>query len=224
MNDRRRLLIALGVGMLETQSMAMNALNYDALRKGLRELGYVEGQNLLIEYRSADGRPERFAELANDVVRMKVDVIVTRGTPATQAAKNATGTIPIVAAVIGDPLRSGLVKSLSRPGVTRIGQLNNLSNALVPPAKEEVETAVRSLGVQTQFFDLRKPEAIGPAFDAAIAWRAGALLIGIDIVPSANRKIIVTLAEKHRLPAVYAGREFVDAGGLMSYGVNNLQL
>jgi putative ABC transport system substrate-binding protein len=94
----------------------MNAVNFDAFRRGLRELGYVEGKNLLIEYRSADGRPERFVELANEVVRMKVDVIVTRGTPATQAAKNATAAIPIVSTAMSNPVHTGLVKSLPRPG------------------------------------------------------------------------------------------------------------
>ncbi|MBI3373144.1 MAG: ABC transporter substrate-binding protein [Betaproteobacteria bacterium] len=239
------------IGVLETTSMAMNTINFDAFRRGLRELGYVEGQNLIIEYRSADGRPERFGELANEVVRMKVDVIVTRGTPAAQAVKNATGTIPIVVAAFGDPVRSGLVKSLSHPGgnitglntfaseiwskrveliketfpgIVRIGHLDNLSNPLVPPSRQEIETAARTVGARTQFFDVRKAQDLGPAFDAATRQRADALLVGIDTVPLANRKVIVELATKHRLPAIYAAREFVDAGGLMSYGVSYPQL
>ncbi len=183
------------IGVLETQSMAMNAVNFDEFRRGLRELGYVEGKNLLIEYRSADGRPERFVELANEVVRMKVDMIVTRGTPATQAAKNATGTIPIVSTAISDPVRSGLVKSLARPGgnvtglepfaselgpkrvellretipgITRIGFLGDMRNAAVPPSWKEIESAARSLGIEAQLLDVRKPEDLGPAFEFAI--------------------------------------------------------
>jgi len=239
------------IGMLETTSLAMNALNYDALRKGLRELGYVEGQNLLIEYRSADGRPERFVELANEVVRMKVDVIVTRGTPATQAAKNATGMIPIVSTAMADPVRTGLVKSLARPGgnvtglepfarelnpkrvellretlpgIARIGVLANMSNAVVPAAWKEIETTAPSLGVEAQLLDVRKPEDLGPAFDAATRQRAGALVVVIDGLTQGNRKTIVEFAAKHRLPTIYAGKEFVDAGGLMSYGVSYPQL
>jgi putative ABC transport system substrate-binding protein len=239
------------VGMLELQSMAMNAVNLDAFRRGMRELGYVEGKHLLIEYRSADGRPERFVELANEVARMKVDVIVTRGTPAAQAAKNATGIIPIVATAIGDPVRTGLVKSLARPGgnvtglesfavelgpkrvellsetlpgIARIGVLANMSNAVVPAAWKEIETTAKTLGVETQLLDVRKPEDLGPAFDAATRQLAGALVVVIDGLTLGNRKTIVELAAKHRLPAMYAGKDFVDAGGLMSYGVSYSQL
>ena len=104
------------IGMLETTSMALNAANFDAFRQGLRELGYVEGRNFMIEYRSADGRRERFPELATELVRLKVDVILTRGTPAVMAAKNATGTIPVVMAASGDPLLSGVVAGLAHPG------------------------------------------------------------------------------------------------------------
>lgn len=239
------------IGVLETQSMAMNAVNLDAFHRGLRELGYVEGKNLLIEYRSADGRPERFVELANEVVRSKVDVIVTRGTPATQAAKNATGIIPIVATAISDPVRTGLVKSLARPGgnvtglepfaselgpkrvellretipgITRIGVLGDMTNAAVPPFWKEIESTARSLGIEAQLLDVRKPEDLGPAFEFAIRQRAGALVVAIDALVHVNRTAIVALAAKHRLPAIYAGKDFVDAGGLMSYGVNYPQL
>lgn len=239
------------IGVLETTSMAMNAGNLDAFRRGLRELGYVEGKNLVIEYRSADGRPERFAELANEVVRVKVDVIVARGTPATQAAKNATGIIPIVATAIADPVRTGLVKSLARPGgnvtglepfaaelnpkrvellretlpgIARIGVLANMSNAVVPAVWKEIETSAQSLGVEAQLLDVRKPEDLGPAFDAATRQRAGALVVVIDGLTQGNRKTIVEFAAKHRLPTIYAGKEFVDAGGLMSYGVSYPQL
>src|SRR5262249_4301572 len=146
------------IGVLETTSEALNAGNLEVFRKALQEAGYIEGQNLVIEYRSADGRAERFPELAADLVRLKVDLIVTRGTPAAQAAKNATTTIPIVMAAIGEPLGVGVVASLAHPGgnvtgfsafvtelagkrvalmkevapgVTRVGFLNNMGNPVV---------------------------------------------------------------------------------------------
>src|SRR5881296_1506179 len=115
------------IGMLETTSMALNAANLDAFRQGLRELGYVEGRSFMTEYRSADGRRERFPELATELVRLKVDVILTRGTPAVMAAKNATGTIPVVMAASGDPVLSGVVASLARPG----GNVTGLSATYV---------------------------------------------------------------------------------------------
>jgi putative ABC transport system substrate-binding protein len=104
------------IGVLDTTSAALNATNFDALRQGLRQHGYIEGQNLVIEYRSADGRAERFPDLAAELVRLNVDLIVTRGTPATFAAKNATKTIPVVMAASGDPLGAGVVAGLARPG------------------------------------------------------------------------------------------------------------
>lgn len=239
------------IGMLETTSMAMNTANLDGLRRGLRELGYVEGKNLVIEYRWAHSSPERYVELAKEVVRMKVDVIVTRGTPATQAAKNVTGVIPIVATAISDPIRSGLVKSLARPGgnvtglepfalelvpkrvellretipgISRIGVLINMSNAVSPAFWKEMESTARSLGIEALLLDVRKPEDLGPAFDAATLQRAGALVVGIGAIFQPNRTAIAALAAKHRLPAIYAAREFVDAGGLMSYAVSYPQL
>jgi putative ABC transport system substrate-binding protein len=185
------------------------------------------------------------------VVRMKVDLIVTRGTPATQAAKNATGIIPIISTAISDPVRTGLVKSLARPGgnvtglepfaselgpkrfellketfpgIARIGVLADMSNAVNPLFWKETETTARSLGIEAQLLDVRKPEDLGPAFEAATRQRAGALVVAIDALVHVNRTAIVALAAKHRLPAIYAGKDFVDAGGLMSYGVSYPQL
>ena len=160
------------IGMLETISMALNAADLDAFRQGLRELGYVEGQNVVIEYRSADGRQERFPDLATELVRLKVDLIVTTGTPAALAAKNAAGTIPVVIAGVGDPVGSGIVGSLARPGgnVTGLSAFNveiyakrvellrelvprlagiaglfNMSNPVLPLQWNEVERAARAL-------------------------------------------------------------------------------
>jgi ABC-type uncharacterized transport system substrate-binding protein len=235
------------IGMLETTSPALNAANLDAFRRGLRELGYVEGQNFTIEYRSADGRRERFPDLAAELVRLKVDVILTRGTPAVMAAKNATATIPVVMAASGDPVLSGVVSSLARPGgnvtglsaivveisgkrlelirevvpgASRVAALFNMSNPNDALQWKETESAAPSLRVQLQLLDVRKPGDLAGAFDAAVKQRAGALVVGLDALTWANHRPIVDLAAKHRLPAMYGGREFVDAGGLIAYGVS----
>jgi putative tryptophan/tyrosine transport system substrate-binding protein len=235
------------VGMLETTSATLNAVNVDAFRRGLRQLGYVEGQNLIIEYRSGEGRIDRFPELAAEMVRLKVDIIVTRGTPAALAAKNATATIPIVMAAIGEPLGTGIVLSLAQPGgnvtdlsafvnelaakrieimreivpkILRMAMIDNMGNASVPPQWDEIKRATLAFGIQPQLYDVRRPEDIGPAFDAAIAQQVDALTVGNDSVFIASRLRVVELAAKHRLPAIYATREFVDAGGLLSYAAN----
>jgi putative ABC transport system substrate-binding protein len=235
------------IGVLEPTSMALNAANLDAFRQGLRELGYVEGRNMMIEYRSADGRSERFPDLVAELVRLKVDVILTRGTPAVMAAKNATGTIPVVMAASGDPVLSGVVASLARPGgnvtglsavvvqvsgkrlelirevapgVSRVAALFNMSNPNDALQWKETETAAPSLRVRLQLLDVRKPGDFAEAFDAAVKQRAGALVVGLDALTWANHRPIVELAAKHRLPAIYGGREFVGAGGLIAYGVS----
>jgi putative ABC transport system substrate-binding protein len=233
------------IGILERTSPANNAANLDGFRRGMRELGYVEEKNFVIEYRSADGRDERLPALATGLVRLKVDLIVTRGTPGTLAAKNASGTIPVVTIGVGDPVAQGIVASLARPGANvtglsplvtelypkrvellrvlvpralRIAALFNMSNPALPPQWKEVEVAARSLGMQAQLLDVGKPEDLGPAFRAAVQWRADGLVVGLDTLTHANRRHIVELAAKHRLPAIYASSEFV--GGLMAYGPN----
>src|SRR5262245_53068765 len=183
------------IGVLETTSVALNAPNFNAFRQSLQDLGYVEGQNLIIEYRSAEGRGERFAELTVDLLRLGVDVILTRGTPAVLAAKKATTTIPIVMAAMGDPLM--VVASLSHPGgnitglsgytndleakrveiikelvpgAARVAGLYNMGNPVVPPAWNQLQSAARKLGLdEPQLLDIRKAEDIAPAFDAAVA-------------------------------------------------------
>jgi len=235
------------IGVLETISTTLNVANFYALREGLRQLGYAEGQNLVIEYRSADGRDDRFPGLARELLALKVDVIVTRGTPAAKAVKNATSTVPVVMTASGDPVGVGLVTSLARPGgnitglsaivgelspkrlelireivpgLARIAVLANTSNDAVRRDWARIETAARSLGVQAQPLDLRESDALGPTFDDASARRADALVVVIDAITQANQQRIVDLAMKHRLPAIYSSREFVDAGGLISYGVS----
>ena len=235
------------IGVLETISPELNAANFNALRDGLRNLGYIEGQNLTFEYRSADGRAERFPQLANELVRARVDVIVTRGTPAVFAAKNATATIPVVMAASGEPLASGVITGLARPagnvtglsaftnelipkriellstaisGIDRIAFLQNMSNPVAGSQWEELKSATRSLRIEPLLLDVRNFEDIVRAFDAAGAQRVNALAVGNDSVTHASRRQIVELAAQHRLPAIYATREFVDDGGLMAYSVN----
>ena len=235
------------VGMLDTTSAALNAKNIDAFRAGMRALGYVEGQNLIIEYRSFDGRIERLPQLAAELVKLKCDVIVTRGTPPALAAKKAAGPIPIVMAAIGEPVESGMVESLARPGgnvtgmsafvtqltqkriellkelvpsITRVGALDNLTNASVPAQWDETKLAAQTLGLQALMFDVRKPEDIALSFEATIAKNVNALAVGNDSVVIASREQIAGLAAKHKLPSIYASREYVDAGGLIAYAAH----
>jgi putative ABC transport system substrate-binding protein len=233
------------IGMLERTSPETNDANLEGFRQGLRELGYVEGRNLVIEYRSAEGHDERFPGLAAELVGLKVDLILTRGTPAALAAKNATGTIPVVITGVGDPVGQGVVASLAHPGghvtglsaivtetypkrvqmlkelvprAARIAALFNLSNPALPPQWNQVEAAARSLGVRPLLLDVRTADDLGPAFDAATRQHADALIVGLDTLTQANQRRIVDLAAQHQLPAMYASTEFV--GGLIAYGVN----
>ena len=234
------------IGVLETTSRTMNAANLEALHKGLRELGYVEGKNLLIHYRSADGNPARFKELASDLVLEKVDLIVTRGTPATRAAMSATATIPIVITAVGSPVRSGLVKSLARPGgnvtglsaitadlsgkrvellkevfprIDGIGVLADMSNPNNQNVWQETEKAARSVGLRAQLLDVRKTEDLGPAFEVARKERLGGLVVPTDTVTQVNRKAISDLALSNRLPTIGTA-EFAAAGMLLAYSGN----
>ena len=235
------------IGVLETVSASMNAANFDAFRRGLRELGYIEGQNYVIEYRSADGRAERFADLAAELVRLRVDLIVTRGTPAARAAKEATTKIPVVMAAIGEPLGVGVVASLARPGgnitgfsafvtelsakrveilretfpgISRVGFLNNMSNPVIPPQWEVTKDAARSLGMEAELLDVRTRDDVPRAFEAATRLKVAALLVGVDAVTQANGQLIIDNVAIMRIPAVYASKEFVDSGGLMTYSVS----
>jgi putative tryptophan/tyrosine transport system substrate-binding protein len=234
------------IGMVETISEALNAANLAAFRKSLRDLGYVEGQNLVIEYRSADGHAERFPDLATQLVDLKVDLILTRGTPASLAAKNATA-IPVIMTAVSEPFGSGLVAGLAHPGgnvtgmssfatmldakrvellreavpgIVRIATFLNMGNPVQFGEWQEIETAAQSTGIQPQLLDVRRVEDIAPGFLAASRQQADALVVGIDAVMQANAKVITELAAKHRLPAIYASREFIEAGGLLAYGVS----
>ena len=235
------------IGMLETISASLNAANVAAFRKSLRDLGYLEGRNLVIEYRSADGRAERFPDLAAELVGLKVDLIVTRGTPASLAAKSVTPAIPVVMAAVAEPLDSGLVAGLARPGgnvtglssfatmldakrvqflrelipgIARIAALMNMGNPVSLANWKQIESAAQSIGIRPQLLDTRRVEDIEPAFDAARIERADALIVEIDALMQANPRLIAELAAKHRLPAIYSAREFIDVGGLLAYGVS----
>src|SRR5436190_6240200 len=231
------------VGVLETVSAERNRDNLDALLRGLRERGYVEGQNLRIEYRSADGRADRFLDLATELVHLPVDLIVTRGTPAAKAAKTATEMIPIVMAAIGEPLAVGVVTSLARPGgnvtglsafvtelagkrlellkeahpsIARIGFLGDMRNPAT--AWESTKAGAAALGLSTQLLDVRTGQDVVNAFKIAERERLDAVSVGLGALTQANAKMIVELAAAHKLLTAYPSREFVDVGGLLSYG------
>jgi ABC-type uncharacterized transport system substrate-binding protein len=222
----------------------------EAFRQGLRDLGYVEGRNLVIESRGAEGKFERFPALAAELVALKVDVIVASGTLAALAAKRATTSIPIVFPTLGDPVTDGLVASFARPGGNVTG-LSNLSPELVgkclellkqavpgisrvavlwqPGAfvgttgkdiRKRAEAAGRALGMQLQFVEVREPESFDRAFSDITRARADALIVPLTAMFTNERRRLVDLAAKIRRPAVYGSRDSVDAGGLMSYGPN----
>jgi len=219
---------------------------WGAFIQGLRELGYVQDQNITIVHLSSEGRYERLPALAADLVRLKVDVIVAPATQGVLAAKQATRTIPIVMTSGGDPVASGLVASLARPGgnITglsslvspelggkqiellkeiaprgpRVAVLSNPTNPTHALLLREVEVAARSLRVQLQLLEARRPEEFEGAFAAMTRERAGALLVLSDGMFILHRTRIVDLAAKQRLPTMYGLREFVEAGGLVAYG------
>jgi ABC-type uncharacterized transport system substrate-binding protein len=212
----------------------------------LREFGWVEGRNIVIEYRWAEGRTERYAEIAAEFVRIKVDVIVTHSTAPVVAAKQATAVIPIVFAAVSDPVRTGLVASLARPGGNVTGLANQLSDTVgkklevlrevVPDLRRlaiianvgnpaavlemgEAQAAARKLGLEVTTPEIRRAEDIAPALDA-LKDRADALYICPDPLMNTNRTRINILAVGARLPTVHGVWEYVEAGGLMSYGPN----
>jgi putative tryptophan/tyrosine transport system substrate-binding protein len=237
------------IGYLGNPSPSASSAHIEAFRQGLRELGYVEGKNIVIEWRHHEGKLDRLPALAAELVRLKVDVIVTAGPPATRAAKEATATIPIVMANDGDPVGTGLVASLARPGgnITGLstiapelsGKQLEILKEVVPKASrvavfttstipghakklKEVELAAKAFGLQLQYLDiLGGPKDIETAFRAAGKGRADAVLMLVSGgFVSAHRTEIVELAIKSRLPAIYPNSQYVDAGGLMTYGVS----
>jgi putative ABC transport system substrate-binding protein len=235
------------IGFLGSASASTNPHLLQAFRQGLRELGWFEGQNIVIEYRWAEGRLGRLTDLAADLVRLNVDVIVSAGTPGPLAAKHATRTIPIVMPAAGDPVASGLVASLARPGgnvtglslmvpelggkrlqllkevmpgLSRVGILWNPQSLYPRLVVRETEMVAPALGVRLESLEVRVPEDFERAFEAAILRQVDALITVEDSLTLTHRTRIVDFAAKSRLPAIYGLREFVDAGGLMTHGAD----
>ncbi len=233
------------IGLLVGGTPSSTAPLTEAFRQGLRDLGYVEGQNITLERRYAEGKIEVLPDLAAELVRLKVDVIVVGAPQAIRAAKQATNTIPIVMAATADPLESEFVASLARPSgnitgvsalavgysakwlellkeavprISRVAVLMNPSNPSHAGYRRELQAAGRVLGVTHQFLEARGPEEFDGAFAAMTKGRGGGLIVPPDAVTLAHRTRIVALAAKSRLPAMYGLREFVEAGGLMAYG------
>jgi putative tryptophan/tyrosine transport system substrate-binding protein len=234
------------IGFLGSNTPATQRQWNDTFVQRLRELGWIEGRTVAIEYRWAEGRNERYAEIAAEMVRLKVDVIVTSGGAASLAAKQATGVIPIVFAAAGDPVGTGLVASLARPGsnvtglslqqpdfagkrlkllhevvpgLRRLAMLANIGSLGSVLAMDEAQAAARTLGLEVATLEIRRAEDIAPAFEA-LKGRAQALYVVSDPLLNANRIRINTFALGARLPTMYEFRDYVDAGGLMSYGPN----
>src|SRR5215467_173099 len=234
------------IGILVGGSASSDSARIESLRRGLRELGYIEGKNIAIEYRYADGKPDRLSALAAELVALKVDLIVTAGPAATRAAKEATKTTPIVMAQVNDAIGSGFVVNLARPGgnITGLSRLApelsgkqlELLKEIVPrlshvavfgtstepgnaQSLRESELAAGALGVKLQYLDILASKDIETAFEAARTGRADAVVVLASPILT-QRKQIADRALTSRIPAIYDRGEFVDVGGLVSYGVN----
>jgi len=239
------------IGLLYSVSASSGAPRIEAFRQGLRELGYVEGKTILLEDRYADSKEDRVPALAAELVRLKVDVIVTSNSGPTRAAKEATHTIPIVMARDIDPVRNGFVASLARPGgnitglsslapeisgkhvellkeiIPRLLRLAVLGTSTTPGHAQllkEIESAAGAFGVTPQYLDVPTPKEVNSAFRAANKARADAILVLGSGVYAAHRKQVVDITIRNRLPAIYRSREYMEVGGLMAYGVNPFDL
>jgi len=239
------------IAYLSTVSFAVNAARIEALRQGLRELGYVEGKNIVIEWRSAEGKLDRLPSLATELVRLPVDVIVTAAPPPTRVAKKATATIPIVMAFADDPVGSEFVTSLARPGgnvtglsslapeisgkqlellkeiVPRLSRVAVLGTSTVPQYDQvvkEIDLAAKAFGVKVQYLDVLNEKGIESAFRAATVEHVDAVVVLGSPILNSQRTRIVELAAKSRLPVTYSRPEYVEIGGLMTYGVKMTEL
>jgi ABC-type uncharacterized transport system substrate-binding protein len=236
------------IGYLGPVSPSAGARLLESFRQGLRELGYVEGQNISIDYRWTEGRPDRFPALAAELTQLRVDVIVTYNNPAVAALQQATRTIPIVVANMGDPVGSGFVASLARPGgnitgfsglseelsrkwvellreaVPNVSRVAVLTVSLTPASHNhqwrEIQGAAKALQVTPQRHEIAGPDEIEHAFVSLIKSRAQGLIVLPHPVTNAHRTQIVNLAAEHRLPGTYPDSQYVEAGGLMSYTAN----
>jgi putative ABC transport system substrate-binding protein len=236
------------VGMLTPALSAAAKPSWDAFREAMKELGYVEGKNVVYEYRSAEGQLGRLPQLAAELVKIPVKVMVVANTPGNLAAKKATTTIPIIMVAVGDPVRVGLVSSLGRPGgnitgftnltgqitakrlqllkellptATRIGMIGNPGdpNALVQI--QDAEAAARELKVQLRVFTVQEAAQLEPAFEEARSWRGQALIPLADSLQLSLRALTIELAAKTRMPVMFTSRADVEAGGLIAYGVDS---
>ncbi|TMB74957.1 MAG: ABC transporter substrate-binding protein [Deltaproteobacteria bacterium] len=239
------------IGFLAAVSLSANSARFGAFRQGLRDLGYVEGKNIVIEWRYAEGKPDRLPALAAELVRLKVDIIVSGGSTATRPAKKATSTIPIVMAQDTDPVGSGFVASLARPGgnitglatlapelsgkqlelmkeivprLSRVAVLGSSTRSGNAQSLKETELAAGAFGVKLQYLDILSPKDIETAFRAASKGRADAVLVLTSPFATSQRTQITDLAVKNRLPAIYDRAEFVEDGGLMTYSVSSTDL
>jgi ABC-type uncharacterized transport system substrate-binding protein len=236
------------IGYLSVSSRSAMTARTEAFRQGLRELGYVEGKNIIIEWRSADGNEDRLPALAAELVQLKVDIIVTGGAAVTRPVKAETSTIPIVMTQDRDPVSSGFVASLARPGgnitglstlspelsgkqlellketvpkLSRVAVFGTSTRPEVAQELKEVELAAGALGVKLQSLDIRSPKDFETAFQAAVKERAEAVVVRVSgPILSPHRTEVAALAVKSRLPVIYERAEEVEAGGLMSYGVS----
>jgi ABC-type uncharacterized transport system substrate-binding protein len=233
------------IGFLGNSSPGLEANLVGPFREGLRELGYVEGQNLLIEYRWAEGKYERLAALVTELLARNVEVIVTAGTPASHAVKKATTSVPLVMVAVGDPVASGLVPSLTRPAgnitgltsrgdeldgkrlellkdliptISHVAVLTNSGNASLKKSAEVLRGVAAALHIKVLVLDVRSAEQLDGAFDVMVQKRPEALLVPGDRVFLANRVRIVQFTAQRRLPGIHAYRELVEAGGLISFG------
>jgi ABC-type uncharacterized transport system substrate-binding protein len=239
------------IGFLGATSPSVELARIEAFRQGLRELGYMEGKNVVIEWRWTEGKAERLPGLAAELVRLGVEVIVAGGSTSTGAAKEATSTIPIVAAQVNDPVGSGIVASLARPGgnitglstlvpeisgkrlemlkevIPKLSRVAVFGDSTAPGNTQsltETELAAKAFKIQLQYIDITSPKKIEIAFREAANGRADAVLLLAAPVLISQRRHITELATKHRLPAIYPQKEYVEDGGLMSYGVSIVDL
>ena len=239
------------IGFLSAVPLSNMSARVEALRQGLRELGYVEGQNIVIEYRFAEGKPDQVSHNAAELVRLKVDAIVTGGATDTRAAKKATSTIPIVMAFDSDPVGSGFVASLARPGgnITGLSSLTpeitgkqlELLKDIVPSLSrvailwtsiepgnaqtlKETEGAARALGLRLQYLEVQSSDDLQSAFKTATRERSQALVVLRNPVFGPHRTQLVGLVAKSRLPVMFPRKDYVEAGGLISYGASDTDL
>jgi len=233
--------------MLEAVPISSNNVNLVEFHKGMRELGHEDGKTYLVVYRSAEGRGERFPALAAELAKQKIDVFLTRGTPATIAARDTETGIPIVAAAVADPVEAKLVASLEKPGgnvtglsssvnelgakrmellkalapgITRVGALTNPENPASIASWKVIEAAAPALNLKAELIDVRKPEALEDSLEGAVKDGVDALIIGLETLAQSYQNYILEFTMRARVPAAYAARNFVDAGGLLSYGVS----